>query len=70
MAARVAVDAKYKLYDQRKLDSGDVYQGFLYAYAFSGAGELAVPTAVLLYPSSTRVEPSGSAPSPERADIR
>jgi len=54
MRARVAVDAKYKLYDQRKLDSGDVYQSFLYAYAFSGAGAQAVPAALLLYPSSTR----------------
>ncbi len=54
LAARVAVDAKYKLYDQRKLDSGDVYQGFLYAYAFGGAGGRVLPTALLLYPSSTR----------------
>jgi 5-methylcytosine-specific restriction enzyme subunit McrC len=54
VAGRVAVDAKYKLYDQRKLDSGDVYQSFLYAYAFSGAGAHAVPAALLLYPSSMR----------------
>jgi 5-methylcytosine-specific restriction enzyme subunit McrC len=54
IGARVAVDAKYKLYDLRKLDSGDVYQSFLYAYAFSGARVEAVPAALLLYPSSTR----------------
>jgi 5-methylcytosine-specific restriction enzyme subunit McrC len=54
VAARVAVDAKYKLYDERKLDSGDVYQGFLYAYAFGGAGRRVLPAALLLYPSSTR----------------
>ena len=54
LAARVAVDAKYKRYDERKLDSGDVYQGFLYAYAFSGAGGRVRPSALLLYPSSTR----------------
>lgn len=53
VAARVAVDAKYKLYDERKLSSGDVYQSFLYAFAFGGvAGHL--PTALLLYPSSTQ----------------
>ncbi len=54
VAARVAVDAKYKLYDERKLNSGDVYQGFLYAYAFGGAGGQVIPAALLLYPSSTR----------------
>jgi len=51
--ARIAVDAKYKLYDEKKLDSGDVYQSFLYAYAFGGAGNR-VPAALLMYPSSTR----------------
>jgi 5-methylcytosine-specific restriction enzyme subunit McrC len=49
---RVAVDAKYKLYDERKIDSGDVYQSFLYAYAFGGGGG-GVPAALLMYPSST-----------------
>jgi 5-methylcytosine-specific restriction enzyme subunit McrC len=28
--ARLAIDAKYKLYDERKLSSSDVYQSFLY----------------------------------------
>jgi 5-methylcytosine-specific restriction enzyme subunit McrC len=51
--ALLAVDAKYKLYDERKLASGDVYQGFLYAYAFGGAGGQVLPAALLLYPSST-----------------
>jgi len=50
---RVAVDAKYKLYDERKVSSGDVYQSFLYAYAF-GHAETGVRSAVLLYPSSRR----------------
>ena len=54
VSARVAVDAKYKLYDERKLESRDVYQGFLYAYAFGGSGGQAIPAALLLYPSSTR----------------
>jgi 5-methylcytosine-specific restriction enzyme subunit McrC len=52
--ARVAVDAKYKLYDERALSSGDVYQSFLYAYAYGGAGGRVLPAAILVYPSSTR----------------
>jgi 5-methylcytosine-specific restriction enzyme subunit McrC len=52
--ACVAVDAKYKLYDERKLGSGDVYQSFLYAYAYGGASSRIFPTAILVYPSSTR----------------
>jgi 5-methylcytosine-specific restriction enzyme subunit McrC len=51
--ARVAVDAKYKLYDERRLSSGDVYQSFLYAYAYGGAGGPVLPAALLVYPSST-----------------
>ena len=31
-----------------------MYQGFLYAYAFGGAGGQVIPAALLLYPSSTR----------------
>jgi len=53
-AARIAVDAKYKLYDERKLSSGDVYQAFLYAYAYGGAAGHVLPAALLVYPSSTR----------------
>lgn len=51
--ARLAIDAKYKLYDERKLSSGDVYQSFLYAYAYAGSGG-SIPAALLVYPSSTR----------------
>ena len=29
------VDAKYKLYDERKLDQGDIYQTFFYAWAYA-----------------------------------
>lgn len=50
--ARLTLDAKYKLYDERKLSSGDVYQAFLYSYAYGG-GHL-IPTALLVYPSSTK----------------
>lgn len=34
---RLPVDVKYKLYDQRKLSTQDLYQAFLYAHALSGA---------------------------------
>jgi len=56
--ARVAIDAKYKLYDERKLSSGDVYQTFLYAYAYGKANGPQLPAAILLYPSSTASNPS------------
>lgn len=50
---RLPVDAKYKLYDVRRLEPADVYQAFFYAYAYHRrAAELAdVPAALLLYPS-------------------
>jgi 5-methylcytosine-specific restriction enzyme subunit McrC len=48
-ARRIAVDAKYKLYDSRSIAARDVYQSFLYAHAF-GAGPS--PTALLVYPAS------------------
>jgi 5-methylcytosine-specific restriction enzyme subunit McrC len=51
---RVAVDAKYKLYDEQKLSRGDVYQSFLYAYAYGAEGSSGLPAALLVYPSSTR----------------
>ena len=47
----VPLDAKYKLYDERKLSSDDIYQCFLYAYAYGGTGVESVPRAVLVYPS-------------------
>lgn len=53
-SSRIAVDAKYKLYDERKLDSGDVYQGFLYAYAFGSADGRDLPSALILYPTSSK----------------
>jgi len=53
----VAVDAKYKLYDERKVSSGDIYQTFLYAYAYGGAAPSARPRSLLIYPTS------GSQPS-------
>lgn len=48
--ARLPVDAKYKLYDEHSISPGDVYQAFLYSYAFSPEG--AQPRAVIAYPAS------------------
>ncbi|MBN1887480.1 MAG: hypothetical protein JW850_05800 [Thermoflexales bacterium] len=53
---RLVVDAKYKTYDERRLSTADIYQSFLYAYAYNSGGAVA-PEAVLLYPA-TRHEAS------------
>jgi 5-methylcytosine-specific restriction enzyme subunit McrC len=44
---RVPVDAKYKRYDDRRVDPSDVYQGFLYAFAYADP-----PCAWILYPGT------------------
>ena len=49
---RVAIDAKYKLYDERGFDQGDIYQTFLYAFALGAAASGGVPTSLLLYPAT------------------
>ena len=49
---RVAIDAKYKLYDERGFDPGDIYQTFLYAFALGSTASRAVPTSLLLYPAT------------------
>lgn len=49
---RVTVDAKYKLYDRRNVDAGDVAQSFVYAYAHSGR-DAELPKAAIAYPSSS-----------------
>jgi 5-methylcytosine-specific restriction enzyme subunit McrC len=45
------VDAKYKRYTDRKASPGDVYQVFMYSYAYGGARE--DRCGLLLYPSET-----------------
>lgn len=50
---RMAIDAKYKLYDGRQLDQSDIYQTFLYAYALGSPSVGVSPTALLLYPASS-----------------
>lgn len=48
---RLPVDAKYKLYDARKLNEADVYQAFFYAFAYAAETEERHPArAVILYP--------------------
>ena len=47
------MDAKYKLYDDETLHSGDIYQSFLYAYAWGGRRS-GCPSSLLFYPSSTQ----------------
>lgn len=45
-------DAKYKEYDEKKLSTSDIYQTFLYAFAF-GEKHSNIPTSLILYPSSS-----------------
>jgi 5-methylcytosine-specific restriction enzyme subunit McrC len=56
---RVPVDAKYKLYDEHRLDAGDVYQTFFYGYAYARTHEHAQGKAVayLIYPATLGAEP-------------
>jgi 5-methylcytosine-specific restriction enzyme subunit McrC len=51
---RVPVDAKYKLYDERKIDPADVYQTFFYAYAYAREADRAAARseAFVIYPES------------------
>ncbi len=48
----IAVDAKYKLYDDKKVASGDIYQAFLYAQAYGVRGSGTGAEALLVYPST------------------
>jgi 5-methylcytosine-specific restriction enzyme subunit McrC len=50
---RLPVDAKYKLYDAKKLNESDVYQAFFYAFAYAAETDRRNPArAVILYPRS------------------
>jgi 5-methylcytosine-specific restriction enzyme subunit McrC len=51
--SRVTIDAKYKRYDDRRLDEADIYQTFLYAYALGTAEVGRLPVSFLLYPTSS-----------------
>jgi 5-methylcytosine-specific restriction enzyme subunit McrC len=48
---RLPVDAKYKLYDNKKIHEPDVYQVFFYAFAYASESQARHPArAVILYP--------------------
>lgn len=65
---RIAIDAKYKLYDERRLSSGDVYQSFLYAYAYGDTSGQTLPTALVVYLSSVGGTKSSTS-NPKRANL-
>ncbi len=50
---QLAIDAKYKIYDERKLAPEDIYQLFLYAYAYGKRIEGYSSPALLVYPASS-----------------
>ena len=49
---RLPLDAKYKLYDETKLGMGDIYQTFLYAFAYGTRKSRHTPAALLIFPAS------------------
>ena len=62
---QVPVDAKYKLYDDRKIDQSDIYQTFFYAWAYADHDDEADAPAFVLYPGR-----GGSAGTHLRAQAR
>lgn len=62
---QVPVDAKYKLYDDRKIDQADIYQTFFYAWAYADRDDEADAPAFVLYPGRL-----GSAGTHLRAQAR
>jgi 5-methylcytosine-specific restriction enzyme subunit McrC len=55
---RTAIDAKYKLYDEKRLAASDIYQSFLYAYALGPATTDMAPRSLLFYPASEGKTPA------------
>jgi 5-methylcytosine-specific restriction enzyme subunit McrC len=49
------IDAKYKLYDELKIGNEDIYQCFLYAFAYAQPQSARLPEAILLYPGIKEV---------------
>ncbi len=49
---QVPVDAKYKLYDTKKIDQGDIYQTFFYAWAYADPAVASDAPAFIIYPGS------------------
>jgi 5-methylcytosine-specific restriction enzyme subunit McrC len=49
------IDAKYKLYDELKVGNEDIYQCFLYAFAYEQTQSRGLPRALLLYPGTKSI---------------
>lgn len=58
------IDAKYKLYDELKVGNADIYQCFLYAFAYEQPQSRGFPRALLLYPATKGI------PSEQVVEIR
>lgn len=56
-AWRRSVDAKYKLYTDKKIQTSDLFQSFAYAHALSGSDGPGPPTAYVLYASDRDAPP-------------
>ena len=54
--AHLPMDAKYKRYDVTGIRNPDIYQAFLYAFAYGTRAEGHPPTALLLYPASSAIQ--------------
>jgi 5-methylcytosine-specific restriction enzyme subunit McrC len=50
----LVADAKYKLYDERRLGGDDIYQAFTYAYALADESGKNYPRALIIFPSSAK----------------
>ena len=55
MKSCLPIDAKYKLYDELKLGNEDIYQCFLYAFAYGQSQSRRLPHAILVYPATKNV---------------
>lgn len=49
---QMVIDAKYKLYDEKRVQNSDIFQLFLYAMAYTSSDKDTKPCSVLMYPSS------------------
>lgn len=50
LARQLPMDVKYKLYENKKISTGDIYQLSTYAQAFSSDPEAPEPSSILLFP--------------------
>lgn len=52
-SVRLPVDAKYKIYDFRNVTTADLYQTFSYAHAFGHGNHAFLPTALIVFPTTS-----------------